>query len=988
MSKDQELLIKINGTAKNFTDEIDKAKAKTKDLERSLATTAKVSTVAFVALAGAVAGTVARFSNFEKGFTNVVTLLDQGSFKTKNLKDGINGLKEGVIALSAQSGESFEILNQGLFDLVSSGVEAEKAVDTLTAATQLAIAGATDTATAVKALAATLTAYGDEAGTATEIAEKFFTAQKFGVTTVGELATEFNKVGGIAKTLGISFDETLASLSSLTADGAKPTAQAATQLRAAFNSLILVQSKLVNESAEIRDALDLENVKRRGLVKSLDLLKTATGGNVAEIQRLVGSSEALAVVLSLTGGQSDLVAKQIDEIGNAASRSTVFQEALATKQATVEQTMKRLKQAGDAVAVTFGEVFAPALNALATALTAVASTFAGFSKSTIQIIAVVTGIVAGFTGLIAVVSTLVLGYIKLQRAVIAANAALNIAGNIQKAYNLTLALGTKAVAIFRAGVIAATTTVRGFAAATGIGLVLVALSLMISNLDKTRAVAAGTFAALSTIVKNFASGIFQTLGGVGNLLVGVFTLDKDRILKGLSDIKNGLVTRSLEIGKGAGDAFSKAYNESIAGSLAADAPAPNLPGVGGTDPKDPADAGGKDESLDNLISKEQEAAARVREIRERENDLLKQQAARANLDREEILDQGLKKIQEEEKKAADQRIKNKQGQLQFLKDIDRIENENAQLAIKERLSATEQVQLEANQRQLGILKEQLQAAQNVEAENADLLAQQEQERAAQKLDRIQQQFDEEQALQEELQELTDEQRELLDEQEVQKFRDKIQSKRDIEREAVAEELQENLNRRKNFIKDEQRFGKEVAQLNRFFAQEEVQLAGETANSLVRLTQSKNQTLKGIGKAASLVQIGIKTAEGAISAYSSLAGIPIVGPALGIAAASALIAFGGEQAAAVLSAKRGGIVPSVGGGSRDRVPMMLEPGEAVVPRALVPDFQQKFGSPEAGGTASGGVMDVVVGFRDEAFEIIEQKLIERRRIDGVGLGALG
>ena len=65
MSKDQELLIKINGTAKNFTDEIDKAKAKTKDLERSLATTAKVSTVAFVALAGAVAGTVARFSNFE-----------------------------------------------------------------------------------------------------------------------------------------------------------------------------------------------------------------------------------------------------------------------------------------------------------------------------------------------------------------------------------------------------------------------------------------------------------------------------------------------------------------------------------------------------------------------------------------------------------------------------------------------------------------------------------------------------------------------------------------------------------------------------------------------------------------------------------------------------------------------------------------------------------------------------------------------------------
>lgn len=45
------------------------------------------------------------------------------------------------------------------------------------------------------------------------------------------------------------------------------------------------------------------------------------------------------------------------------------------------------------------------------------------------------------------------------------------------------------------------------------------------------------------------------------------------------------------------------------------------------------------------------------------------------------------------------------------------------------------------------------------------------------------------------------------------------------------------------------------------------------------------------KAASIVQATIKTYEGAVSAYTSLAGIPYVGPALGIAAAAAAIAAG-------------------------------------------------------------------------------------------------
>ncbi len=78
-------------------------------------------------------------------------------------------------------------------------------------------------------------------------------------------------------------------------------------------------------------------------------------------------------------------------------------------------------------------------------------------------------------------------------------------------------------------------------------------------------------------------------------------------------------------------------------------------------------------------------------------------------------------------------------------------------------------------------------------------------------------------------------------------------------------------------------------------------AEQLANSLVALQNSKNKTLARIGKIAAIFQITVDTAKGAISAYSSLAGIPFVGPALGAAAAGAVIAFGAEQISAATSA---------------------------------------------------------------------------------------
>jgi len=328
--------------------------AKVLDKTKTLLKGLSVAVVAFAA------ASLKAFGTFEDKFTNVVTLLDEGSFKTKTLTKGIDDLKKGVLALSAETGESFDDLNQGLFDLISAGVKADDAMDALRVATDLAAAGGTNTAVSVKALTASLTSFGSEAGTAQEIAEKFFTAQKFGVTTVEELAREFNKVAGLSKELGLSFDETLASATALTANGAKPTSVAFTEMRAVLVSVINAQKRLKDESPAVQKAFSLQNVKTKGLNQALKETFAALGGNTVKFKALLESAEAYGAAVSLTGAQSELTAKILKEMGDETNRAATFQAALAAKTQNVERTMRKLRQQFLVVLVTVGERLAPA----------------------------------------------------------------------------------------------------------------------------------------------------------------------------------------------------------------------------------------------------------------------------------------------------------------------------------------------------------------------------------------------------------------------------------------------------------------------------------------------------------------------------------------------------------------------------------------------------------------------------------------------------
>lgn len=399
----ESVIIPIGGDSTEFKKELWKLRAESGKLQTDLTRVAKVSAAGFTVLAGVVAASVVKFAAFEKTFSNVETLLDSSSFATTTLEKGIDGLRSGVLSLGAQSGESFDDLNKGLFDLISAGVPAEQAMSALGAATELSAAGATSVDIATKALVATITAYGNEAGSAREISEKFFIGQKKGVTTVGELSSEFNKVAGLARELGQGFDETLASGVALTANGAKPAAQAFTELRAVMNAVVDSQQRLPGQSAAVQSALSLQNVKSIGLVASLQKLKEATGGDVVALKQLLGSTEAVSAALSLTGAQSQLYSDIVNDMADANQRSATYQDAVNLKQETAEKAFNRLTQSVNAIVISLGERFAPVAIRVADSLAKMAENVSQMDNETIDNIANLAlwggGILAATTGL-------------------------------------------------------------------------------------------------------------------------------------------------------------------------------------------------------------------------------------------------------------------------------------------------------------------------------------------------------------------------------------------------------------------------------------------------------------------------------------------------------------------------------------------------------------------------------------------------------------
>lgn len=367
-----------------------------------------------VPIIGAGAAGVKMAMDVDKGLREVNTLFGETG---KAAETTFKELQGGVKTLSNEIGIAQDVLVGGLYQAISAGVPKENAFEFMEIAAKAAVAGVTDTETAVDGLTSTLNAFGLDASRAQDVADSMFTTVKGGKTTFEELAASLFQVAPAAAAAGVEFTDVNAALASLTFAGT-PTTVATTQLRQAIVELTKDGTKAGDAFKEVSGKTFPEFVAEGGNLKeALDLLKEGAEGSGSSMLDMFGSVEAGQAALTLTGKASEKFGQELDNQADSAGAATAaFEEMEKSGARKLEKTMTRLKNA----LVDVGNVLLPIVTKIVEKIGELTDKFSKLSPGVQKAVVIFGGLVAAIGPVMFIVGKLLTSFgtlIKVVKAV-------------------------------------------------------------------------------------------------------------------------------------------------------------------------------------------------------------------------------------------------------------------------------------------------------------------------------------------------------------------------------------------------------------------------------------------------------------------------------------------------------------------------------------------------------------------------------------------
>ncbi len=293
----------------------------------------------------------------EQGLTNVLTLMndaDQAKY--------VNYLKAGqkeVMELGFAQADT----NKALFDAISSGVEVGKSIEFLKSAAVLAKGGVTQLGVAVDGMTSIQNAYNLSVAESANVADAFFTAQKFGKTTVEELAGSIGKVAPIASALGVSYQELLSASAQLTLAGIS-THESMTYLKAAMGNLMKPAAESTEMMKKWNIPMGLSQVRTVGFTETLKRLNEVVKKSPDDLAKIIPSIEGQNAVLSLTNKGFESYQKILNDVMKDVGANSSLQKAFNMQMETLPNLMAKAKGELTSMAISVGEKLAPVIKAI------------------------------------------------------------------------------------------------------------------------------------------------------------------------------------------------------------------------------------------------------------------------------------------------------------------------------------------------------------------------------------------------------------------------------------------------------------------------------------------------------------------------------------------------------------------------------------------------------------------------------------------------
>lgn len=291
--------------------------------------------------------------DFEKDMRNVNSIAQLSD-------DKLNQMSESVLEMSGRVAQTPTTLANGLYDLVSSGFEAEEALGVLEASAMAATAGLTTAEVATSSVAAVLNAYRMPADQAESVSDTLFKTVDRGVISFEQLAGTIGDVLPFASSLGIGLEDVGASIATMTKAGIGP-AETMTRIKALMASMLNPSKDLKKALEEIGYESGEAAIDALGFQGTLDALVGTTSGSKAEVAELFPNIRALGGALALTG---DNAAGAAEDLAGMKDSAGATQEALEQQSQSLAYQWQEAKATAAALGIEVGNKLVPVLKDL------------------------------------------------------------------------------------------------------------------------------------------------------------------------------------------------------------------------------------------------------------------------------------------------------------------------------------------------------------------------------------------------------------------------------------------------------------------------------------------------------------------------------------------------------------------------------------------------------------------------------------------------
>ncbi|QDP51988.1 MAG: putative minor tail protein [Prokaryotic dsDNA virus sp.] len=250
--------------------------------------------------------------DFDKSMTKIKALVGIAGGE-------VDKMGQKVKELARDTGVSSREAAEALFFITSAGLEGDSAMNALEMSLKGAASGLGETKNVADLATSAMNAYGDSGLTAEKATDVLTAAVREGKLEASELASSMGAVIPIASNMGVSFDQVGAAMAAMSRTGTNA-AVGATQLTAILASLKKPTSEA--EKALASMGLSTEGVQKslaeEGLMSTLEMLKNKTTEFGVNITDIFPNIRALKGVLDLTGAGMEDAKKIFDELANSA----------------------------------------------------------------------------------------------------------------------------------------------------------------------------------------------------------------------------------------------------------------------------------------------------------------------------------------------------------------------------------------------------------------------------------------------------------------------------------------------------------------------------------------------------------------------------------------------------------------------------------------------------------------------------------------------